>query len=45
MNNDVIRNSFNVITKSVDDEKITKEEAVKLTIRCVLLGLLTEGQK
>ena len=45
MNNDMIRNTLNTITKSVDDERITKEEAVKLTIICILTGLLTEGQK
>ena len=45
MNNDMIKNSFNVITKSVDEGKITKEEAVKLTIGCILTGILTGEQK
>lgn len=44
MNDDMVRNTLNAIARSVDDGRITKEEAVKLTIRCILTGLLTGEQ-
>ena len=46
MNEEMIRKSFVAINESVDDKRITKEEAVKFSIRSVLTGLLmTEERK
>ena len=46
MNEEMIRKSFIAIEESVDDKRITKEEAVKFSIKSMLIGLLmTEERK
>ena len=46
MNEEMIRKSFIAINEAVDDKRITKEEAVKFSIKSVLIGLLmTEERK
>lgn len=47
MNKEFIRKSFIAIEESVDDKRITKEEAVKFSIKSMLIGglLMTEERK
>ena len=46
MNEEMIRKSLIAIEEAVDDKQITKEEAVKFSIKSMLIGLLmTEERK